>query len=124
MEKLLEDGIPGPRLFMRFFSFVDASLLDLEYTFKPNMISLVRHPVKRFVSFFNYIREPDRPWGHAIYKGFFASRGQTYRQWQEQDINECILERQIGCQVAMGMYQNRFLSVVRGSMRMCSFPLN
>lgn len=55
-------GSPG--IYMRHFHLFSLGAKSLH----PRMLSVVRHPVDMFVSFFNYIREDNRRWGAIIFR--------------------------------------------------------
>ena len=101
---------PRPSYFTRFFYHIDyPSVIP---GFQPNVISMVRDPIKRFVSFYDYIRRKDAPWSHSLFEQYFAQNWDSFEDYCALDINDCVLQDRPECGVGGGEFQIKFLAVV------------
>ena len=75
----------------------------------------------RFVSFYNYIREEEQrdKWNGKIFRSYYHRNGSktqgkwdSFEAWQGQDINECIIENQLECNISFGNFANNFITLV------------
>lgn len=103
-------ALSRPSYFTKFFYHIDYdSVLP---GFRPNVISMVRDPVKRFVSFYDYIRRRDAPWSRQIFQEHFADNWDSFEDYCDLDLNECVLQNKPECGVGGGQFQSKFLAVV------------
>ncbi len=88
---------PRPAIFSKVFYFIDFASRGAFET--PLFFGVVRDPVKRFVSYFNYIRHDAHNWGSGMYRRYFRRYHKTINSWRKQSVERCILKQQYDCKL-------------------------
>ncbi len=87
---------PKPAVYIRFFHFIDFASYGAE---EPLFFSIIRDPIKRFVSYFNYIRYDAHNWGTNLYEEHFNKHWNDIDEWRNQSLENCIIEDLYDCQL-------------------------
>ena len=65
----------------------------------PVFFAVVRDPVDRFASFFDYIRTVDREWGRKIYEMYYTKYYENMEEFYNETLDSCVMERNAACRL-------------------------
>ena len=92
-------------------NFVDLSEVNLT---SPLWVSMVRDPVRRYVSAFDFARTATsdvynsrKLYDNLLNEGSLRVRNLTYDQWMGMDMNECVASQHPDCELREGEWNMR-----------------